>query len=79
MADPETTGLGNERVRLTTLLSVLALVVVVAAVRYLGGGGASGGVSSSSELEYEARNLPPLRTGSFVDQIERPVESAGNP
>ena len=71
--------LGNERVRLTVLLAVLAVVVIVAAVRFLGGGGIGGGASRTGELEYQARNLQPLETDSIGRRDDRPVESGGNP
>ncbi len=71
--------LGNERVRLAILLTVLALVVVVAAVRFLGGGGIGGGASRSGELDYQARNLQLLETDSIGGQDGRAVDSDGNP
>ncbi len=79
MASPTRVKLGDERVRLAVLLSVLVLVAVVAAVRFLGGSSAGGGASSSNELEYVARNLPPLQTGGIGVQDDRPAESGGNP
>jgi hypothetical protein len=79
MANPAPTKLGDERVRLAVLLTALAVVAVVAVVRFLGGSGPGGGASSSGELEYVARNLPPLQTLDFGDQDNRPVESGGNP
>ena len=76
----EGTGkLGNERVRLAVLLGVLAVVVVVFAIRLLGGGGIGGGRSRSGELEYEARNLRPLKTDSIGRQNDQSVASDGNP
>jgi hypothetical protein len=71
--------LGNERVRLAVLLGVLAVLAVVAAIRFLGGGGIGGGGSRSGELEYEARNLQPLKTDSIGRQDEQSIESGGNP
>jgi hypothetical protein len=76
MADAK---LGNERVRLAILLTVLAVVVVVAAIRFLGGGVIGGGVSRSAKLDYEARNLQPLETDAIDRQDDRQVESSGNP
>jgi hypothetical protein len=65
--------------RLAVLLTILAAVVIVAAVRFLGSGGIDGGVSGSAKLDYQARNLQPLETGSIGRQDVDNLESHGNP
>ena len=71
--------LSDERTRLAALLTVLAVVVVVAAIRFLGGGGIGETVGRSAELDYQARNLRPLETGSIGSQDGREIDSEGNP
>jgi len=51
--------LSGERLRLVVLLGIF-LVVVVAGVWYWGGGGLGGASGKLGEIEYVARNLPPL-------------------
>lgn len=69
----------NERTRLIVLLSVLAVVVAVAAMRFLGGGGITGGGAGSDQLEYTARNLPPLEIGERGGDHKEHAASANNP
>ncbi|MDX2435541.1 MAG: hypothetical protein QNL88_00695 [Acidobacteriota bacterium] len=69
----------NERTRLVVLLTVLVIAAVVAAVRFLGGGGMAGGASGSSELDYRAKNLPPLKIAEGGRSEIGGAESAGNP
>ncbi len=76
MADAK---MANERLRLAILLTILAVVVVVAMIRFLGEGGIGGGVSRTATLEYEARNLEPLETDSFVSHDRQTIPSGGNP
>ena len=69
----------NERTRLVVLLTVLAIVAAVATVRFLGGGGMTGGQTGASELDYTAKNLPPLEIGERGEHEGARAESAGNP
>lgn len=69
----------NEHARLAVLLAVLVVVAIVAGVRFLGDGGMAGSSSERSELEYTAKNLPPLEIGVGGREELSGAESAGNP
>jgi len=69
----------NERTRLAVLLAVLAVVVIVAAVHFLRSGSIGMGGSRSATLDYEARNLQPLHTGSIDQRDQQQTFSDGNP
>jgi hypothetical protein len=72
-------NLGNERVRLTILLAVLAVVSVVMIVQFLRGGSIVGLASDSKELDYVARNLPPLQIDGIGHEAGGDANSEGNP
>ena len=72
-------NLGNDRVRLTILLAVLAAVSVVMVVRFLGEGSIVGLGSDAKELDYAARNLPPLEIDGIGEGVSGDANSEGNP
>ena len=69
----------SERIRLAVLLVMLAVVVVVVGVRFWGGGGITGGGAKAGELDYVARNLPPLELVELEPGEAGAFESARNP
>ena len=72
-------NLGNDRVRLTILLVVLAAATVVMVVQFWGEGSIVGRGSDSEELEYVARNLPPLEIDGIGEGAGGDANSDGNP
>jgi len=70
--------LSGERLRLAVLLGIF-LVVVVAGVWYWGGGGLGGASGKQGEIEYVARNLPPLEIDAIGRDGGQTADSAGNP
>ena len=70
--------MSGERLRLAALFGIL-LVVVVAGVWYLGGGGLGGTSGRPGEIEYVARNLPPLEVDAIDRDGGQTADSAGNP
>ena len=70
--------MSRERVRLAVLLGIF-LVVVVAGVWYWGGGGLGGESGKPGEIQYVARNLPPLEIDGIGREGGQTADSAGNP
>jgi len=69
----------SERIRTVVLLVILAVVAVVAGVRFWGGGGITGGGAKTGELDYVARDLPPLELEALEREAVGAAESARNP
>ena len=72
-------NLGNDRVRLTILLAVLAVVSVVMIVQFLGEGSIVGRATDSKELDYVARSLTPLEIDGIGPGARGDANSEGNP
>ncbi len=70
--------MSRERLRVAVLLGTF-LVVVVAGVWYWGGGGLGGESGKPGEIEYVARNLPPLEIDGIGREGGQTADSAGNP
>jgi len=70
--------LSGERLRLAVLLGIF-LVVVVAGVWYWGGGGLGRASGKPGEIDYVARDLPPLEIDGIGRDGGQTADSAGNP
>jgi len=69
----------KDRLRLTVLLAVLAVVVVVAGIRFWNGGVVSSGAEQSETLEYTAKNIALLDVVDLDKSREETAASGGNP
>ncbi len=70
--------MSRKRLRLAVLLGTF-LVVVAAGVWYWGGGRLGGESGKPGEIEYVARNLPPLEIDGIGREGGPTADSAGNP
>jgi len=70
---------GSERTRLAVLLTVLAVVVIVAGVRYWSDETITGRAARSDQLDYVARELPPLELAQLDQDPESSAVSERNP
>ncbi len=71
--------LGDSRVRLFLLLGVLPVLVVIVGVQLWNGRSLVGGSARAGEIDYLARNLPPLEIDDLEREGEGTVGSGGNP
>ena len=79
MADRLRQRLGDRRVRLALLLGVLAVLVVIVGMRLWSGRSLVGGSARSGDVDYVARNLPPLEIDDLGQGGEDASSSGGNP
>ena len=79
MADRLFQKLGDRRLRLIVLMGVLVALVVIVGVRLWGGRSLVGGSARSGEIDYVARNLPPLEIDELEHGGNEASGSGGNP
>jgi hypothetical protein len=70
---------GSERTRLAVLLAILVAVVVVAGVRFWSDEAITGRAARSDQLDYVARELPPLELAQLDHDPEGSAVSERNP
>jgi len=68
----------RERIRLAVFVGIFVVVAVIG-VWYWGGGGLGGDSGNPSEIDYVARNLPPLEIDGMGRESTETADSAGNP
>jgi len=79
MADRLQQKLGDSRLRLAVLLGILLVLVVIAGARLWSGRSLVGGSAGSDDIDYVARNLPPLELDDLALGGEEAAGSGGNP
>jgi len=79
MADRVRQKLGDSRFRTAVLLGILLVVVVVLGGRLWSGRSLVGGTAKPGEIDYVARNLPPLDIDGLKRDGEEASGSGGNP
>jgi len=79
MADRLQQKLGDSRVRLAVLLGILVVLVVIVGLRFWNGRSLVGGPARPGEIDYVARNLPPLELDDLTRGGDEAAGSGGNP